>query len=99
MMRHLKSIEILENKTNIINNKETSYKYRKLNNNIDKDKKNNKENKVSDVNSSKLIDFKPRNNHFYKHRKVINDKDINKEIITQKKTKKVKKRRKKVVKE
>ena len=80
--------ETEKNKTNIINNKETSYKYRKLNNNIDKDKKNNKENKVSDVNSSKLIDFKPRNNHFYKHRKVINDKDINKEIITQNKNNK-----------
>ena len=72
--------ETLKNKANILNNKENQYKHRNLNNNIDKDKNNNQKNKVNDVNSSKLIEFKPRNNHFYKHRKIINDKDINKEI-------------------
>ena len=80
--------EIDNNKTNILSNKENQNQYRKLNNNLDKDKKNNQDNKVSDVNSSKLIEFKPRNNHFYKHRKIINDKDINKDIITQNKNSK-----------
>ena len=44
-------------------------------------KKNIQENKLNDVNSSKLLTFKPKSNHFYKYYKISNGKNNNKEII------------------
>ena len=73
-----KEKRILNNK----NNKETQNTYKKLNINTNKDeKKNLQENKLNEINSSKLMSFKPRANHFYKHNRISNDKNSNKEII------------------
>ena len=69
-------------KPNIITNKGIRKRYENLNNNQNKDeKKNIQDNNTNDVNSSKLMDFKPKTNHFYKYYKISNDKNSNKEII------------------
>ena len=71
-------------KPNIVSNRDIRKRYENLNNNKNKDeKKNIQDNNTNDVNSSKLMDFKPKTNHFYKYYKISNDKNSNsnKEII------------------
>ena len=71
-----------KNKINIISNKEIHNKYKNLIINLNKDeKKNIQDNKLNDINSSKLMTFKPKTNHFYKYYKISNEKNNNKEII------------------
>ena len=71
-----------KNKINIISNKEIHNRYKNLIINLNKDeKKNIQDNKLNDINSSKLMNFKPKTNHFYKYYKISNEKNNNKEII------------------
>ena len=79
-----------KNKINIISNKEIHNKYKNLIINLNKDeKKNIQDNKLNDINSSKLMTFKPKTNHFYKYYKISNEKNNNKEIINSNKNIKV----------
>ena len=79
-----------KNKINIISNKEIHNRYKNLIINLNKDeKKNIQDNKLNDINSSKLITFKPKTNHFYKYYKISNEKNNNKEIINSNKNIKV----------
>ena len=79
-----------KNKINIISNKEIHNRYKNLIINLNKDeKKNIQENKLNDINSSKLMTFKPKTNHFYKYYKISNEKNNNKEIINSNKNIKV----------
>ena len=79
----LKPNEKINKIQNIKNNKDIQNTYKKLNININKDeKKIEQDNKLNEINSSKLMTFKPRLNHFYKHSRISNDKNNNnKEII------------------
>ena len=79
-----------KNKINIISNKEIHNRYKNLIINLNKDeKKNIQDNKLNDINSSKLMTFKPKTNHFYKYYKISNEKNNNKEIINSNKNIKV----------
>ena len=79
-----------KNKINIISNKEIHNRYKNLIINLNKDeKKNIQDNKLNDINSSKLMIFKPKTNHFYKNYKISNEKNNNKEIINSNKNIKV----------
>ena len=79
-----------KNKINIISNKEIHNRYKNLIINLNKDeKKNIQDNKLNDINSSKLMTFKPKTNHFYKYYKISNEKNNNKEIINSNKNFKV----------
>ena len=79
-----------KNKINIISNKEIHNRYKNLIINLNKDeKKNIQDNKLNDINSSKLMTFKPKANHFYKYYKISNEKNNNKEIINSNKNIKV----------
>ena len=81
-----------KNKINIISNKEIHNRYKNLIINLNKDeKKNIQDNKLNDINSSKLMTFKPKTNHFYKYYKISNEKNNNKEIINSNKNIKVNK--------
>ena len=71
-----------KNKLNIISNKEIHKRYKNLIINLNKDeKKNIQDNKLNDVNSSKLMTFKPKTNHFYKYYRISDNKNSNREII------------------
>ena len=79
-----------KNKINIISNKEIHNRYKNLIINLNKDeKKNIQDNKLNDINSSKLMTFKPKTNHFYKYYKISNEKNNDKEIINSNKNIKV----------
>ena len=79
-----------KNKINIISKKEIHNRYKNLIINLNKDeKKNIQDNKLNDINSSKLMTFKPKTNHFYKYYKISNEKNNNKEIINSNKNIKV----------
>ena len=79
-----------KNKINIISNKEIHNRYKNIIINLNKDeKKNIQDNKLNDINSSKLMTFKPKTNHFYKYYKISNEKNNNKEIINSNKNIKV----------
>ena len=67
---------------NIRANKENQNKYKKLNINTSTNDKNIiKDNNINDVNFSKLMIIKQRNNNSYKYNKISNDMNNNAEII------------------